>query len=138
MKDQQELDLYVDGASRGNPGKAGIGIVIKDREGRKVVEKGRYIGETTNNVAEYSALISGIQEVLRLGTKKVRIFSDSQLLVRQLKGEYKVRKAHLQRLHSRVSRLLQGLEGYDIIYIPREENKEADRLANKAIDRLAR
>lgn len=130
--------LYIDGASRGNPGHAGIGVIIQDIEGRRVLERSRYIGETTNNVAEYFALITGLEEVCKLGARKIRVYSDSQLLVRQVKGEYKVKKPHLSKLHKKVLDLLKDFDSYDIIFIPRELNKEADSLANRAIDESAR
>ncbi len=134
MRRIEEGILYIDGASRGNPGHAGIGIVLQDLNGKKVLEGCRYIGETTNNVAEYTALITGLKEAKRLGIRRLKVCSDSQLLVRQVRGEYRVRKDHLIRLYRRVLGLLKGFERCDIIYIPREANREADSLANRAVN----
>ena len=107
-------------------------------KGRKILERSRYIGKTTNNVAEYSALIAGLEEAHRLGARRVRVFSDSQLLVKQLKGEYRVRKDHLLRLYRKALSLLKSFDGCDIIFVSREVNREADSLANRAIDESAR
>ncbi len=133
----QDLDdyfLYTDGASRGNPGEAGAGAVILDKDGNVVREVTEYLGEKTNNTAEYRALILGLMEVLRLGGSKVRIFSDSELIVKQVNGVYNVRNQGLKVLYNNVKELLENFVRYDIRYISREKNRHADRLANKAID----
>lgn len=126
--------IYVDGASRGNPGEAGAGIVILDEKGRVVKGLKDYLGVTTNNQAEYKALLLALKEVKGLGAERVIIRSDSELVVRQIKGEYRVKDKGIRPLYAEVIGLLKELKGYDIIHIDREENKEADRLANQAID----
>jgi ribonuclease HI len=133
-----ELDnewlVMVDGAARGNPGHAGCGVVILDGNGTLVKELSRYLGRTTNNVAEYEGLLMGLEELLRLRKKRIRVQSDSQLLVRQLNGEYRVRDEKLKPLFERAVRLLRQFDAYRIVHVPREMNRLADRLANKGID----
>jgi ribonuclease HI len=124
----------VDGAARGNPGEAGCGAVICDANGAVVQELSRYLGHATNNVAEYEALLIGLEALLKSGKKQIRVQSDSQLLVRQLNGEYRVKDEKLKILFERATSLLRQFERYRILHVPREENKLADRLANKAID----
>lgn len=124
----------VDGAARGNPGEAGCGAIIFDENGGALGELYRYLGRTTNNVAEYEALLLGLERVLHLGGKRLRVESDSQLLVRQLNGLYRVKNEKLKTLHQRALALLRRLEAWRIIHIPRENNRLADRLANRAID----
>ncbi|HYY25077.1 MAG TPA: ribonuclease HI family protein [Candidatus Udaeobacter sp.] len=130
----QEWLLMVDGAARGNPGEAGCGVAICDEQGVVVEELTRYLGHATNNVAEYQALLIGLEALLRLNRKRVRIQSDSQLLVRQLNGEYRVKDEKLRTLSQRAISLLRQFKSYRIVHVPREQNKIADRLANKAID----
>jgi ribonuclease HI len=124
----------VDGAARGNPGEAGCGAVICDANGAVVQQLSRYLGHATNNVAEYEALLIGLEALLKSGKKQIHVHSDSQLLVRQLNGEYRVKDEKLKVLFERATHLLRQFERYRIIHVPREENKLADRLANKAID----
>ena len=124
----------VDGAARGNPGQAGCGAVIFDETGTLLEELYRYLGHTTNNVAEYEGLLMGLEGVLRRGGKRLRVESDSQLLVRQLNGLYRVKDEKLKRLHQKAFGLLRQLEAYRIIHVAREHNRLADRLANRAID----
>ena len=126
--------MMVDGASRGNPGPAGCGAAIYDPAGQVVKELYRYLGENTNNVAEYQGLLLGLQEVVRLGVADLLIQSDSELLVRQLNGVYRVRNTKLKELSDRALSLLQRLDRYRIVHVRREENRLADRLANRAID----
>ncbi len=128
------LVIYVDGASRGNPGEAGAGVLIKNENGNVIKRATRYLGITTNNVAEYKALIHALEIVRQIGCDRVRIFSDSQLMVRQINGQYTVKSEDLKPLFHEVMSLLKGLKGHDIIHIVRTENKEADKLANRAID----
>ena len=130
----REWRLMVDGASRGNPGEAGCGAVIFDDTGATLKELCRYLGRVTNNVAEYEGLLMGLEEVLRMGGKRLRVESDSELLVRQLNGVYRVRHEKLAQLHRRAQELLRRLDGYRIIHVRREFNRIADRLANQAID----
>lgn len=131
---KRSLHLYTDGASRGNPGEAGAGIVILDRQGGEIIAQGRYLGTCTNNVAEYKALIMGLLQAAQLGGDRIEIFLDSQLIVRQIQGLYKVKSTDLQPLFARAKELLATFDNYEIKHIPREENKRADQLANQGID----
>jgi ribonuclease HI len=124
-----------DGASRGNPGPAGIGVEITDDDGVVVAEIARGIGETTNNVAEYTAVIEGLALAKELGARSVTLRSDSQLLINQLTGRYRVKAPHLQPLYRRARSTAAGFEGISFEHVPREENIEADRLANEGVDR---
>jgi len=134
-----ELFIFIDGASRGNPGMAGAGVYITDREGMKIAEKGRFLGHKTNNEAEYGALLLGMQEAKRLGGESIRIYTDSELIERQVKGVYRVKEPHLRVLHGRVMEHIKEFDSFEIESIPREENREADLLANLAIEkRIAR
>ena len=131
---EAEWLLMVDGAARGNPGEAGCGAVIIDEAGNVLERLSRYIGHATNNVAEYRALILGLDRVIRLGGKRVRVQSDSELMVRQLNGLYRVKDKKLLTLYQRVLGSLRRLEAYRIIHVSREHNRLADQLANQAID----
>ncbi|MCM8778672.1 MAG: ribonuclease HI family protein [Candidatus Omnitrophica bacterium] len=129
----KEIEIFTDGASWGNPGKAGIGVIICDNH-KKIIKKfGKFIGEATNNVAEYIALLSGLEEALNLGAEKIKINLDSQLLARQIQGDYRVKEPHLRTLFERVAQLFPRFKKVEIINIPRAENKETDKLANQAI-----
>ncbi len=129
------LIIHFDGASRGNPGRAGAGIWITNGEGKIVSEVSRYLGHKTNNQAEYWALLLGLREAERLGGKILRIFTDSELVERQVKGIYRVKDLDLKALHRTVLQTLRAFSSFEIESVPREENKEADRLANEAIER---
>jgi ribonuclease HI len=138
MKGQRpghRLVLYVDGASRGNPGRAGAGVWITNGEGEKVSEVSRFLGHKTNNEAEYWALLLGLREAKRLRGESIQIFTDSQLVERQIRGVYRVRDSNLKALHRTVLQNLNTFSSFEIKSIPREENEEADRLANQAIQR---
>ncbi|OGP69918.1 MAG: hypothetical protein A2Z73_03420 [Deltaproteobacteria bacterium RBG_13_60_28] len=126
--------LYCDGASRGNPGPAGAGALLYDPGGTLKAQLSRYLGETTNNVAEYQALILGLQEAARLGVRKLQVFADSELLVRQLLGQYRVKAPHLLPFWRSAKDELQKFESYAISHVPRAENRLADDLANQGID----
>ena len=126
------IRLFVDGGARGNPGHAGIGVVIKS-DGKNLSELKEYIGEKTNNEAEYMALIHGLNQAAMHG-KKIIVFSDSELMVNQINGDYKVKQTHLKSLIEKVKLERQKFSSFEISHIPREENKEADKLANEAID----
>jgi ribonuclease HI len=130
--------LYCDGASRGNPGQAGAGAVLIDASGAVQGQYGEYLGQVTNNVAEYQALILGLRMARSLSIKKIRVFADSELLVRQLKGQYRVKAAHLLPLYEAAQRIRQEFETFDISHVPREMNSLADSLANAAIDQKTR
>lgn len=126
--------LHVDGASRGNPGPAAIGVVITDARWKVVEEVSEYIGEATNNVAEYRALLRGLSAVLAQGASEVEIRTDSELLVRQVQGAFKVKSPALRPLHDQVEVLLARFARWTIQHVPREANARADALANQALD----
>ena len=130
----QEMKIYVDAAARGNPGKSGIGVVVCDHSEVVVAKLSEYIGQATNNVAEYTALIYALLEALILGAKRVSVFSDSELVVKQISGEYAVKNEELKRLRKQIEHLRKGFKELNITFIRREENKPADKLANQAID----
>ncbi len=127
--------VHTDGASRGNPGDAGIGWLILDESGKPVREGGRYIGVTTNNVAEYNALIEGLKMALEEGADEILVRSDSELMVRQVSGDYRVKNEGLLPLFVQARRLLLRFKRWRIEYVPREQNRRADALANRGIDR---
>ncbi len=129
------LEIYIDGASKGNPGPAGIGVVIC-RKGEVIKNISRYIGTATNNFAEYSALISGLEEALIMKTDAIVVYSDSQLVCRQLNKQYKVKSNSIIGLFLRAQRLLSTFKEFSIKNIPREENRGADKLANLAVKKL--
>jgi ribonuclease HI len=129
----KKLLVYSDGASQGNPGRAAIGAVIKDEKGKVVATVSQAIGYTTNNQAEYRAIIAALEAAVKLGAEEVEVRADSELVVEQLNGRYKIKKASLRPLYQEVVRLTGALKTFSISYIPREHNKEADRLANKAL-----
>ncbi len=126
--------LYTDGACRGNPGAGGIGAVFKDETGNVLGTLKGYIGSCTNNEAEYRALIAGLKEAVRRGYSGLQIFMDSELVVKQINGEYRVKSRHLLPYVSEVRRLLQAIGAYRVSHIDRSENRLADQLANEAID----
>ena len=126
--------LYADGGSRGNPGPAGIGVVILDTKKKKIKEVFKYIGETTNNNAEYNALICGLEEVRSLGGQEVIVNLDSELVVKQINGEYRVKNADIKPLFEKVIDALKNFKSFEIRHIDRSKNKEADKLVNKAIN----
>jgi len=130
----KQLYIYTDGASRGNPGEAGAGIIIFNENGKIIKKIKKYLGNTTNNVAEYLALIIALQEALKLKGDVIHLFTDSELIVRQIKGIYKVRDRKMRALTNEVKKLLSKFIQYDIICIDRRKNKEADKLANLAIN----
>ncbi|MBM4444514.1 MAG: ribonuclease HI family protein [Chloroflexi bacterium] len=128
------LVIHIDGASRGNPGPAAIGVLIQDHQGSLRLEISHYIGEATNNQAEYRALITALQEAAKLGATHVDIRTDSKLVAEQIRGNYRVRHPGLKPLFQRACRLLSSCQAYTISDIPREENTVADALANRALD----
>jgi ribonuclease HI len=131
---EPEHIICVDGASRGNPGPASYGFAILDAKGKVLHTGSGYIGISTNNVAEYTALREALRLVLSMNIPSIEIRSDSELLVKQLNGEYKVRAEHLAALHQEIRGLLRRLAWYEIKHVPRAQNKLADRLANEALD----
>lgn len=130
----KKLFLYTDGAARGNPGPAGAGAFICGPDGVVVAEIAEYLGETTNNVAEYKALLAGLKRLVTIGAEEVTIRADSQLMVRQLTGDYRVKHPNLKPLFEEALVLLKKIPHYSIEHVAREENTDADRLANQAID----
>jgi len=132
MKTKKAI-IFTDGAAEPNPGPAAIGAVIKDEQGRLRASISQPIGIATNNQAEYRAIIAALEEAVRLGARRVELNSDSEFVVRQIKGEYRVRKATLKPLYQQVKQLQSCLESFTINHIPRQQNIEADRLANKAL-----
>jgi ribonuclease HI len=129
------LVAHIDGGARGNPGPAGYGVVIEDHAGRKLDEIAEFMGRSTNNVAEYSALLAALNYALSHRFRAVKILSDSELLVRQMRGEYKVRNAALLELYQKAKAMIRELDWFQVEHIAREHNREADRLANIAMDR---
>lgn len=126
--------LFADGAARGNPGPAGAGAVIISPDGHVVAKVGKYLGETTNNVAEYTGLILGLKRAKAMGLRELEVLADSELVVKQLTGEYQVKADHLRPLHDEAKALLAGFDKIDLRHIPREENEAADEMSNRAID----
>ncbi len=129
----RKVIIHTDGAAEPNPGPAAIGATIKDKQGRLLASISQPIGRATNNQAEYKAVIAGLEKAIGLGAKQVDIKLDSQLVVRQINGRYRVKNAALKLLYQRVEKLLSQLEGFTVSHIPREQNKEADRLAARAL-----
>jgi ribonuclease HI len=130
--------LYSDGASRGNPGNGGGGAVLYDGSGAVIATVKRYLGVCTNNEAEYRALMLGLEEAVKRGIKNLKIFLDSELLVRQIAGIYRVKNHNLQGLMYEVRKLLSLLDTYTVEHVMREKNRVADSLANEAIDEALR
>src|SRR5271156_5331038 len=126
----------IDGGSRGNPGPAAYGVVIRDAKGDVIAKLKKYIGRMTNNVAEYYGLIAALDYMQSQGIKALRIESDSELLVKQMRGQYKVRSPELQPLFERARKMSQALESFRIDHVYREQNREADALANEAMDEV--
>ncbi|MBI4353307.1 MAG: ribonuclease HI family protein [Candidatus Omnitrophica bacterium] len=130
----QKVVAFIDGASRGNPGPAAIGVVFQDKEGRELKRLSKKAGITTNNVAEYLALLIAMQEALILQVEELEVFTDSELLASQYQGEYKVKDERLKILHWLAMHLRGGFKQVSVTHIPREKNRLADKEANKALD----
>jgi len=128
----KELEIYIDGASKGNPGPSGIGVVIC-QDGQTIKNISSFIGNTTNNVAEYTALIYGLQEGIILGAESIKVNTDSQLLYRQLNKIYKIKNSNIIGLYNQVEHLKSAFKNFSLNYIPRQNNRGADKLANQAI-----
>ena len=127
--------IWVDGACRGNPGPASIGGVILDAKGKVLKQISECLGHSTNNIAEYTALIRALEEAKSLGASEVEVRSDSLLLVKQMAGEYRVKHPNLKPLFAKARILAGGFRSFRFLHVPREENRAADRLANLALDR---
>jgi ribonuclease HI len=130
-----KIIIHSDGGARGNPGPSGIGVVLNDESGAVVAEISRYLGETTNNQAEYKALIAGLEKAKDLAVEEVACYLDSELVVKQLNHEYKVKSADLAPLFLKVHNLSLSFKKISYTHVRREQNKIADRLANEAMDR---
>lgn len=130
-----KLRIHTDGGSRGNPGPSGLGVFITDGHGKVVLEHSRYLGVTTNNQAEYRAVIDALEHARKLGGTEIEMYMDSELLVRQLNGQYRVRNADLAPLFLRVHNLRLAFHTCTFTHVRREYNKDADRLVNEAIDK---
>ena len=128
------LLIYTDGAARGNPGPAGAGAILRDADGRTLAEIAEPLGHATNNVAEWTAVRLALEEARQLGATHVDMRMDSELVARQITGIYRVKHPDLKPIHAAVMELLRGFEGYTVGHVPRELNKDADRLSNVAID----
>ncbi len=133
--DQGYLVASIDGGARGNPGHAGYGVVIEDEVGRPVAELSEYLGRQTNNYAEYSGLLAALSYAIKHGFKAMKVVSDSELLVKQINGEYKVSSPALKELYAQAMKSIDQLDYFEVKHVPREQNREADRLANLAMDR---
>lgn len=130
----RSVRIFTDGGARGNPGPAAIGVVIQDNESAGCVEHGEYIGATTNNQAEYRALLWALERALQIGAREAHCFLDSELVVKQLKREYRVRDRALGEIFMKIWNLVQHFEKITFTHIPRSKNKQADFLVNKALD----
>ena len=133
---KNKVIIYTDGAARGNPGPAAIGVIFKDDTGHVVARISRRLGAATNNQAEYHAIIAALEKAISLGARQVLIKSDSELAVKQINGKYKIKNTALRPLYQKVVQLIGSLDSFSIDYVPREQNAEADSLANKALDSI--
>ena len=131
----EKIIIYTDGGSRGNPGPAGIGVVLYNEKKERIAEISKYLGVTTNNQAEYTALIEDLKKAKDLGAKEVSVFMDSELVVKQLKHEYKVKNKDLAPLFLQVYNLSLNFSKISFTHVYREHNSEADKLANEAMDK---
>ena len=137
-KPETSAILWTDGAARGNPGPAGIGVMLKTQSGEVIASEAAFVGHTTNNVAEYRALLLGLERALERGVKTLEVRADSELLIKQLLGKYRVKSEGLRPLFERASELLRRFDSVRLQHVRREFNVEADRLANQGIDAAAR
>ncbi len=128
----------IDGGSRGNPGPAAFGVVIRNAQGQVLAKLGDYLGSTTNNVAEYSGLLAALDWAIRKKHTSLKVFSDSELLVRQMRGQYRVKNPDSKRLFERAQSLVRKLDLFSIEHVRRESNRDADRLVNEVLDRRTR
>lgn len=133
----EELIIYSDGGSRGNPGPAAIGFVLQDKNGKTVYEGCHFLGLSTNNVAEYQALTAALKKAKELSAKKVSCFLDSELVVRQLNGQYKIKDEKMRQSFLKLSSLIKEFEKISFTAVPRDRNKRADELVNRSLDEQA-
>ena len=129
-----KLTVNVDGGARGNPGPAAIGVVVRDASGDVVEELGETIGQATNNVAEYRALLRGVELAAAHGATELELIGDSELVVRQIEGRYKVKHADMKELHAQAKKMLAGFDSWSIRHVKRAQNADADQLVNEALD----
>ena len=134
MPRSSEIVAHVDGGSRGNPGPAAYGVAIKTPQGKSVTAFAKFLGETTNNFAEYQGLLAALDYALSHGYARLRVLTDSELMAQQISGRYKVRSPGLKPLHDKAQAMIARLEAFSIRHVYREQNREADRLANQAMD----
>ncbi len=135
MRDtRNEIIAYIDGASRGNPGPAAAGFTLADSDGVQLQAKAFFLGRATNNIAEYTSLVKALEAVKKIGAEQLMVFSDSELLVRQINGQYKVKSEQLRPLFRQAVNLLGEFKNWNVRHIPREKNKEADKLVNQALN----
>ncbi len=129
-----KLSVYSDGAARGNPGLSGAGAVLVEPSGQVIDKLGKFLGKQTNNYAEYMGLLLGLRRARALGAKEVEVFADSELMIRQLGGRYQVKSPSLRPLYDEALKLLEGFSRTRLVHVPREMNKAADEMSNRAID----
>jgi len=134
MTKNKKIVIYTDGGARGNPGPAGIGVVIYDQNKKLISEISQYLGEATNNQAEYQAVIIALEKAKKIGAEEINLFSDSELMISQLKGDFKVKNKELGSLFVKIWNLKQSFKKVKFHHLPRAENKRADQLVNQAID----
>jgi probable phosphoglycerate mutase len=134
---QGMITAFCDGGARGNPGPAGFGVYIEDEHGAKVAELSEFLGIRTNNFAEYSGLLAALEFALRYEHPRLKVISDSELMVKQIKGQYKVKSPDLRPLYEEAKRRIAGLDFFQIQHVLREKNRHADHLANQAMDQGA-
>ena len=138
MPASPEIVAHIDGGSRGNPGPAAYGVAIETTQGERVTAFGKYIGKTTNNVAEYQGLLAALEYALAHGHPRLRVLTDSELMARQISGQYKVRSPDLKPLYDKARAMIAQMGSFSIRHVYREQNREADRLANEAMDHAER
>ena len=138
MPTSPEIIAHIDGGSRGNPGPAAYGMTIETVQGQPVTALGKFIGRTTNNFAEYQGLLAALEYALGHGYPRLRVLTDSELMARQISGQYKVRSPELKPLYDKAKAMIARLESFSIRHVYREQNREADRLANQAMDNAER
>jgi probable phosphoglycerate mutase len=138
MANSFDVIVHIDGASRGNPGPAAYGVVVESADGSRLAAFAECLGETTNNVAEYQALLVALEYALSHDYLRIRVLTDSELLALQIEGVYKVKSSGLKPLHQRALQMIARLESFSIRHVPRQQNREADRLANQALDAAKR
>ena len=134
-KNEGTITAYCDGGSRGNPGPAGFGVHIEDSQGKTLAQLSDYVGRKTNNFAEYSGLLAALNFTLEQGYPNLKVISDSELMVKQIKGQYRVNSPELRPLYEEAKRRIARLDSFQIQHVLREKNRHADRLANQAMDR---